>query len=436
MKKGLLVVFMMLLLFFPKNIEAGGELQGIIDQTPPHGIVELSKKVYEGNITIDKPITIIGVDSTVIRGDGTGNVITINTEEVHLENLQIENSSFDRGSGEEYSGIKVNEGRNTLRNLHISQAYHGIYLSQAHGNVIEQVTIFGQKGKETVAGQGNGIQVYYSNDNEITSNYIEGTRDGIYFEYANKNTLTNNEISHTRYGLHYMYSEDNVFRGNTFAFNIGGAAVMGSRRNEFTNNDFSMNQSSRSFGLLLQASSDNVVIGNHFSNNKRGLLVEQSHHNNISENAFIQNNIGIEIWASSTEQTLTENQFYKNQSPVIQVGGHSENHWSVNGRGNDWGNSFPLLDLNQDGIGDFPVSYYSSLHQLIENNELTYFMINSPSIVVYEKMNQWMNNQRAMFQDDFPLQTRTSLPLMPYSIALVIVGGFVIGIYKRRREAG
>lgn len=427
------IIFMTLMLFFPKAIEAGGELQDMIDTTPPHGIIELPNGVYEGNLIIDKPITIIGSDATIIRGDGTGNVITINTEKVHLENLQIENSSFARGGGEEYSGIKVNEGRNTFKNLQISQSYHGIYLSQAHENVIEHVTIFGQKEKDTVAGQGNGIQVYYSNHNTITGNVINGTRDGIYFEYAYFNTLTDNEISHTRYGLHYMYSEDNVFHNNSFSFNIGGAAVMGSRRNEFTNNRFSMNQSSRSFGLLLQASSGNVLEGNNFSNNKRGLLIEQSYQNKIFANTFMHNDIGMELWASSSEQTFTENQFYKNLSPVIQVGGHSENNWNVDGRGNDWGETFPLLDLNQSGIGDFPVTYFSSLHQLVENNELAYLMINSPSIIVYEKMNQWLNNQRAMFQDDFPLQTRNSLPVLNYLIVIMIIGGTAFGVHRSRR---
>lgn len=435
MKRLLFICFLLIFFFIQTRVMADGELQEMIDAADDYETILLENKVYEGNIVIEKPLIVTGAEETVIRGDGTGNVITIESPDVHLEQLQIENSSFARGDGEEYSGIKVNTDGNSFRKLVIKDSYHGVYLSQAHENIIAQVEIHGQKDQETIAGQGNGIQVYYSARNTLTDNYIEGTRDGMYFEYAHQNTISGNEISHTRYGLHYMYSDDNSFQGNSFTFNIGGAAVMHSSRNDFTENKFSMNQSSRSFGFMLQASSENNLENNQFIRNKRGLLVEQARGNYIYNNEFSQNDIGVEMWASSSQQTFTENKFYKNRSPVVQVGGDSDNSWNEGGRGNDWGSDFPLADLDQNGTGDFSVVYQSSLHQLLEENELSYLLLNSPSIVVYEKMNQWMNNQRTMFQDDFPLQNREVLPVMKYSALILVISGALLGVQRRRRSA-
>ncbi|WP_078592487.1 nitrous oxide reductase family maturation protein NosD [Evansella clarkii] len=435
MKRLVFICFLLIFFFIPARAMAGGELQKMIDAADDYETILLENKVYEGNIVIGKPLIVTGAEETVIRGDGTGNVVTIESPDVHLEQLQIENSSFARGDGEEYSGIKVNTDGNSFRKLIITDSYHGIYLSQAHENIIDQVEIHGQMDQETIAGQGNGIQVYYSERNTLTDNYIEGTRDGMYFEYAHQNTISGNEISHTRYGLHYMYSDDNRFQDNSFTFNIGGAAVMHSSRNEFTGNKFSMNQSSRSFGFMLQASSENHLEGNQFIRNKRGLLVEQARGNYIYNNEFSQNDIGVEMWASSSQQIFTENKFYKNRSPVVQVGGESESSWNEAGRGNDWGSDFPLADLDQNGTGDFSVAYQSSLHQLLEENELSYLLLNSPSIAVYEKMNQWMNNQRTMFQDDFPLQNREVLPVMKYSALILVISGALFGVQRRRRSA-
>ncbi|MDV2888213.1 nitrous oxide reductase family maturation protein NosD, partial [Alkalihalophilus pseudofirmus] len=83
-------------------------------------------------------------------------------------------------------------------------------------------------------------------------------------------------------------------------------------------------------------------------------------------------------------QVFTLNRISENTIPAVTIGGNGEgNAWSKAGYGNDWGRSFPLTDLNQDGIGDFPITYYSSLHQLIADQELTNLFLKSPAITIY-----------------------------------------------------
>ncbi|MFV8827723.1 nitrous oxide reductase family maturation protein NosD [Alkalihalobacterium sp. APHAB7] len=409
---------------------AQDDLQKIIESAPEHGVIELADQVYHGNIVITKPLTLIGSRETVIRGDGTGNVISIIAENVQIENVSVQNSSFSLNSEEEFSAIKVHTDHNVVKNITITDAYHGVYLSQAHDNLIEAVFVSGQ-GNNAIHGQGNGIHVSYSNRNQFIDNIVTGTRDGLFFDYSNENEVKNNKLTHTRYGLHFMYSDDNQFMNNQFSFNTGGAAIMNSRNNLIANNEFSLNQSTRSFGLLLQSANDNVITENEFFQNQRAFFIDQSQNNRIEKNNIIQNQIGVELWASSKNQTFTENSFLKNVASVITVGGVPETNWSEHHRGNNWGPNMPLLDLDQNGIGDTPLKYSSSLYRLIQENELVYLFLNSPTISVYEKMNQLIHKDEVMVVDEHPLiQQDTSLRLAWVTAPLILLW---IALYSKRR---
>jgi nitrous oxidase accessory protein len=199
-----------------------------------------------------------------------------------------------------------------------------------------------------------------------------------------------------------MYSNGNGFTGNRFSKNLGGAAIMVSSRIELANNEFSFQQGSNAFGILLQESQQVHIAGNRFYQNLRGLYIDNSHDNRIEGNLFLHNKVGAEIWPSADKLSFTQNRFLRNTAPVLAMGDQGTNQWSVNGRGNVWDDQ-PLLDLNQDGIGDDPVQYKSSLYKLIQENELVYMFLSSPSISIYERINLLLNRQNMMVQDSYPL---------------------------------
>jgi nitrous oxidase accessory protein len=411
---------------------AAEDLQAQIDALETGDVLKLEGKTYEGNIVIDKTIEIIGEKNTVIKGDTSGNVISIKAPGVKISHLTVTDASMDRNSPEEYAAIKVHSNGNTIEHITIRDSFHGIYLSQAHKNKIRYVNIKGL-GKGEIAAQGNGFHIYYANNNLLEHNTIEGTRDGMFFDYGDGNETINNTISETRYALHYMYSNDNRFIGNTFTMNTGGAAIMNSNRIELKDNDFLFNYGHRSFGLLLLSANDITVENNTFYLNQRGLYIDQSTGNLIRKNKIIQNQIGVELWASSNEQIFTENTITENNIPAVTLGGQGKNAWSENGLGNDWGSDFPLTDLNQDGLGDFPVTYRSSLYQLIEDQELTSFFLKSPALKIYEKMKEFLNEDKVMFEDSNPLvsssenQTHTGI----YGLLGVLL---LFILYKRRHR--
>ncbi|MDP4162455.1 MAG: nitrous oxide reductase family maturation protein NosD [Bacillota bacterium] len=407
MKKKLLLLFFFSLVSFsvPEKKWAAESLQVAIDSAKEGAVLTLADHTYKGNIVITKKIEIIGSAHTVIQGDGNGNVISIKAPHVKLSHLTVTHSSMNRNSAEEYAGIKIYSNGNTIDHITISDCFHGIYLSQAHHNTISFNNINGM-GNGEIAAQGNGLHVYYANNNTLTHNRIEGTRDGMFFEYANHNSIIANTISGTRYGLHYMYSDANDFEKNVFTMNMGGAAVMNSNSIRMKNNQFVFNYGNRSFGLLLLQANHINIEDNLFYLNERGLYIDQSTGNIIRHNRIIQNQIGIELWASSSQQLFTLNRISENTIPAVTLGGKgTDNSWSLHGKGNDWGSTFPLPDLNQNGIGDFPITYRSSLHQLMEGQELTPLFLKSPAIKIYEKINALLQKEDIMFTDPHPLVT-------------------------------
>ncbi|WP_274856863.1 right-handed parallel beta-helix repeat-containing protein [Bacillus methanolicus] len=194
-------------------------------------------------------------------------------------------------------------------------------------------------------------------------------------------------------------------------FNTGGAAIMNSNRIILKNNKFLFNQGMRSLGVLLQMANDNEMVNNEFYQNQRGVYIDQSTNNFLKGNMFLQNQIGLEFWASSQNQIFTNNRFLKNISAVLRIGGEDNNKWSFHGVGNHWGEQARILDLNQDGKGESPLEYKSSLHKIVEQNELAYLFFNSPSIRVYEKINELLQEEEVMAVDRHPIIEQAGLSL-------------------------
>lgn len=438
MKKWILLFIGLGLWFWtPSNAGANTSLQQQIDETPINGELKLEGKKYEGNILITKPITIIGSKNTVIRGDGTGNVITVDTDNVTLENLTVEHGSLSRSSDEEFTGLRVWGNNHRFSHIKIYDVYHGVYLQRTTNTLLKDITVVGH-GTGTLGSQGNGIQLVRSFDITIEDCNISKTRDGILFEYSDRIDVRNNLVQNTRYGLHYMYSNNNTFTNNRFIKNTGGAAIMYSHGITLEHNQFSFNQGSRSFGLIIQASNNNIIKNNEFYLNQRGIYFEQSRENQVIGNKFFQNDIGVELWSSSTNQVFKDNHFKQNIAHALSVGGHSENLWFENGKGNYWGTELAGLDLDQNKIGDSPLEYKSSIYKLVEKNELAYLFLKSPSIRIYEKINEVTNTNEIMFIDQYPLiERKTHSSFNWLFILLVVPLIFVSGrrFYKMRRRS-
>ena len=330
---------------YPTAVEA-------LEAARPGDTIRLLPGVHPGPIAVRVPgLTISGPRTAVVDGRRRGTVLTVAADSVTLDGFTVRASgrSMDRDD----AAVKVEHCVGcAVRRLAVRDPLHGIYLLESHGATLENNDVLGAPDLIESA-RGNGIHLFNSNGNRLVRNRIRATRDGMYFSFASGNLVADNRVSHARYGLHYMYSDDNRFEGNAFADNAAGAAVMFSKRIVLRRNLFARHVGYRAYGLLLHTGEDILAEQNRFEGNLTALHLDGSLRNTFRDNLIAGNGIGIDLLASAEQNTFTGNVFRGNRTPVRKVLGAGENSWSLDGRGNDWGDP-AVFDLDGDGIGDRP----------------------------------------------------------------------------------
>ncbi|MCI0689055.1 MAG: nitrous oxide reductase family maturation protein NosD, partial [Sporichthyaceae bacterium] len=338
----------------------GGQGQGVaapsvaeaLAAAQPGDTVRLRDGTHRGPLVVRVPgITIIGSRAAEVDGGRRGTVITVAADSVTLQGFVVRGSgrSLDRDE----AAVKLDHCTGcVVRGLAVREPLHGIYLVESHGVTIENNDILGAADLIESA-RGNGIHLFNSTGNRLTGNRVRRSRDGIYFSFASDNLVADNEVTGTRYGLHYMYSDDNRFERNVFTRNAAGAAVMFSKRIVLRENVFARHIGYRAYGLLLHTGEDILAEGNQFEGNLTALFLDGSLRNTFRNNLIAGNGTGIDLPASAEQNIFTENAFRHNRTPVRKLLGSSDNAWSLDGRGNDWGDP-AVFDLDRDGIGDRP----------------------------------------------------------------------------------
>lgn len=212
--------------FFITGLFGANTLQKAIDAAPHGSIIKLSAGVYKGNIVINKPITITGIeDGVVIDGEGLGTVINIKSSYVTLKNLKIV------GSGDRHdnidSAITVVESKHCeISNCVIEDCLFGIDLQMVNNSIISNNTI---TSKDLELGvRGDGLRLWYSNDNIVKKNSLIKSRDMVIW-YSHGNEIVENYGEYCRYSLHFMYAGKNLVKDNNYKFNSVGIFFMYSK---------------------------------------------------------------------------------------------------------------------------------------------------------------------------------------------------------------
>jgi parallel beta-helix repeat protein len=103
-------------------------IQDAIDNASDYDVIYVNDGVYYENIVITKPIILIGdfQGKSIINGQGKGDVITVNSDEVRIFDFTIINSS-DNGSG-----IKITGNDTKILYCDIKDNGYGIYFKNAY----------------------------------------------------------------------------------------------------------------------------------------------------------------------------------------------------------------------------------------------------------------------------------------------------------------
>jgi nitrous oxidase accessory protein len=131
----------------------------------------------EGNIVIEKTLTIIGEGFPVLDGDHNFEIFTIHAHNVTVTGLKFINTGV--ASINDLAAIKVLDSKGLrIVNNRFENTFFGIHFSNSSQSWIEDNELQAEAVAEHQIG--NGIHLWKCNHITVNNNTIKGHRDGIY----------------------------------------------------------------------------------------------------------------------------------------------------------------------------------------------------------------------------------------------------------------
>lgn len=330
----------------------------------------ISGQHREGQISVDKPLVLEGVDHPVLDGEFEHPILRIAANGVTVRGFQIINGG--RSSTRELAGILVDQVRDyVVEDNDLRDCDYGIYLSKAGPGVVRGNLLRGLSDMEI--NSGNGIHLWSCTGVHVLRNRVSGHRDGIYLEHAAGSVMEENIIEdNMRYGLHFMFSNDSLYRANRFTRNGAGVAVMYSSAVVMRDNVFEQNWGSSSYGLLIKDVSDSEVTGNVFERNSTGVYSQGGSRVRYERNHFRANGWALRIMSNGSENRFTANNFISNSFDVGTNGDLPDHHFEKN-----YWDRYEGYDLRRDGTGDVPFRPVSLFAVVTERVPASLFLMHS-----------------------------------------------------------
>ncbi len=371
------------LILFIVSLAGANILQEAIDRAEPGSKLELPAGEYRGNIVINKPLIIDGIDrGAIIVGDGNGTVVKIRSSYVTLKNLTIVGSGSEHQSID--AGVSIKDAEHvTVDNCKIDDCLFGIDMEQVKYSSITRNWI---RSKPYSLGlRGDAIRLWYSIDNNISRNHVTHSRDVVVW-YSHGNTIAHNFGEYSRYSLHFMYTGRNDVLHNRYEHNSVGIFFMYSRDTVAIGNVIKNSLGTTGLGIGLKDASNFVLKDNTIIYCARGLYIDRSpyqpdQNNTIEGNRIIYNSEGIHFHSLSIANNIVGNIFKGNIENVVDddetLMHSSRNHWD----GNYW-DDYQGFDKDRDGVGDTPYTLYYYADRMWLLNPNVKFFYASPVITI------------------------------------------------------
>lgn len=332
----------------------------------------------EGNIIIDKPVTLLGLNWPELDGQKKYEVLSIKADHVTVSGFKVQYSG--RASLDDPGGIKVYDSKYVvIKGNRLYDNFFGIYLQYSRHCIVRDniIEAFGTEEQSI----GNGIHCWKSDSLQIIANHITGHRDGIYFEFVTGSLIWRNISEHNiRYGLHFMFSNDDAYITNLFRKNGAGVAVMFTKNVRMFNNTFEDNWGDAAHGLLLKEISDSYIFNNRFVGNTSGIYMEGTNRILVEKNIFKDNGWGMKIQASCMDNEIRENNFLSNTFDISTNGSLVLNTFN----GNYW-DKYEGYDLNDDHIGDVPYRPLSLFSVIVEQQPAAMLLFRSFIVTLLDR---------------------------------------------------
>ena len=371
----LFIVFLSLFTFLNANA-----LQTAIDNAPEGAILKLPAGVYKGSIVINKPLTIIGKEEgVIIDGEGEGTVIAIKSSYVTLKNLRVTNSGSLHHQLD--AGITVADAKQCeISDCVIDDCLFGIDMQMVNNSIVSNNFI---TSKDLDLGlRGDGLRLWYSNDNLIKKNSLIKSRDMVVW-YSHGNLIEENYGEWCRYSLHFMYAGKNLVKNNSYKYNSVGIFFMYSKDTIATGNVIKSSLGATGMGIGLKDVSNFTLKNNTVIYNAQGLYIDRSPFEPDTNNWIIGNNIlynseALHFHSLSENNIIKDNVIMGNIEDIVNDSrGSKTNENEI--VGNYWDN-YEGFDKDGDNIGDTPHKVYQYADQLWVYNPDVKFFYGSPVI--------------------------------------------------------
>ena len=377
-----------IIFFLFSSLFAVNPLQDAIDKASPHAIIKLQNGIYKGNITITKPLSIVGLgNNVIIEGEQSGSVITITSSHVKLQNLQI------RGSGDHMYAIDAAISMHHVNSCeiiqcHISDALYGIDMDMVTNSLIKNNYITSKS--FDIPLRGDGLKLYYSNKNTFDSNIIEKVRD-VTLNYSNENLFTNNQFLSNRFSTHISLSRGNVLRENRYRYNSVSIMLMGAKDTNVSHNTIHSSNGAAGIGVMIGAVSNFLFEKNSVRYNAKALYIDGKEKEKgikrfIIDNEIAYNGEAFHFHATIKDNNITKNRVFGNIEDVVK---DVEGSFDPSNRVayNYW-DRYSGFDRDNDGIGDTPYEVYQYADKLWQYNKTVKFFYASPIMTLLNFLSQ------------------------------------------------
>jgi nitrous oxidase accessory protein len=359
-----------------KRIHGLKPFQDLVDKAAPGSVLKPPPGTYAGPVSIDKPLTIDGGGKVTIDAGDKGTVMVLNAPNSVIRGIRLTGSGDSHDTDD--SCLDVRGHHNLVEDVTIDNCLFGIDLKQVNDSVVRGNRI---RSKDLELGvRGDGLRLWYSNNNLIEKNEIIDSRDMVAW-YAHNNVFRDNLGRRSRYSIHFMFANDNIVERNQFYDNAVGIYFMYTEGGAARGNIISHATGATGMGIGFKEASGTIIedneiiycgigIGSDLSPFQPDTTIE------VKGNRFAYNGIGILFNSETGNNNLRDNIFEGNLTQVSYGGrgdSSAKNFWE----GNYW-DDYQGFDRNNDGIGDQRHDLYSYADQIWVEMPVARFFRSSP----------------------------------------------------------
>lgn len=320
----------------------------VADPAGPRRIT-LGSATYTGDLEVRRSLVLRGSTDSVLEGTRRGTVLTVNADDVRIENLRV------RGSGRKHTtedaAVRVRGHRVLVDHVAVDDALFGIILERCESCLVRAVHVRGREDDPEL--RGDAVKLWESSDSAVEASLVEDSRDVVVW-YSRRVRLEGNVIRRSRYGTHFMYAHDGQVRDERLVGNVVGIFAMYSSRLAFDGNVLAGARGAAGVGLGFKECDGAIVRRNKLVANSTGLYLDRSPRTaatplEVAENVFGLNDVAIRLLGIREGLSVVSNDLEGN-GRLVQIEGGGDALGVKFER--NYLSEYAGYDLDGDGFGD------------------------------------------------------------------------------------